>query len=144
MPFLMPKIAEFEGVREYMFRTVSQITLPVYRGRPAQPRRGRARSQAATGCPGCWCATATTSSTLSRMRCGRPRSMASPRRPLSAGARRTAFRSTYSPGVRTTRPRCFQRDALYLLRPDSYIGLVDPAGSVEALDKYIADLGLSF
>ena len=33
VPFLMPKLTTFEAVREYMFRTVSQITLN-YRGGP--------------------------------------------------------------------------------------------------------------
>jgi 2-polyprenyl-6-methoxyphenol hydroxylase-like FAD-dependent oxidoreductase len=39
-------------------------------------------------------------------------------------------------------PACGQaglaRDAVYLIRPDSYVGLADPAGSVEALDRYFA------
>ena len=33
VPFAMPKLTAFEAVREYMFRTVSQITLN-YRGGP--------------------------------------------------------------------------------------------------------------
>jgi hypothetical protein len=34
------------------------------------------------------------------------------------------------------------RDALYLLRPDTYVGLADPSGSVAAVDAYCNDLGL--
>src|SRR5579872_7341975 len=31
------------------------------------------------------------------------------------------------------------RDALYLLRPDGYVGLAEPSGSVDALERYAAD-----
>ncbi|HEV2672934.1 MAG TPA: FAD-dependent monooxygenase [Aliidongia sp.] len=31
------------------------------------------------------------------------------------------------------------RDALYLLRPDSYVALADPSGSVPALERYVAE-----
>lgn len=34
------------------------------------------------------------------------------------------------------------RDATYLLRPDSYVGLADPTGSVAVLERYLADHGL--
>ena len=34
------------------------------------------------------------------------------------------------------------RDAAYLLRPDTYIGAVDPAGSAECFEKYISSHGL--
>jgi 2-polyprenyl-6-methoxyphenol hydroxylase-like FAD-dependent oxidoreductase len=36
----------------------------------------------------------------------------------------------------------FVRDTLYLLRPDTYVALVDPSGSVTALDRYISDRGI--
>jgi hypothetical protein len=34
------------------------------------------------------------------------------------------------------------RDALYLLRPDSYVALADTAGSVDALQRYLTDRDL--
>ena len=34
------------------------------------------------------------------------------------------------------------RDALYLLRPDTYVALADASGSPEALDRYFAERGL--
>jgi hypothetical protein len=34
------------------------------------------------------------------------------------------------------------RDALYLLRPDTYVALADAAGAPEAIDRYCADRGL--
>jgi hypothetical protein len=34
------------------------------------------------------------------------------------------------------------RDALYLLRPDTYVALADSSGSADALARYFADLGI--
>jgi hypothetical protein len=34
------------------------------------------------------------------------------------------------------------RDALYLLRPDTYVALADTAGAPDALDRYFADRGI--
>src|SRR2546430_840767 len=34
------------------------------------------------------------------------------------------------------------RDALYLLRPDTYVALADGAGSPSALDRYFAERGI--
>ena len=35
------------------------------------------------------------------------------------------------------------RDAVYLLRPDTYVAVAEPSGSVEALDRYLACMGLT-
>ena len=34
------------------------------------------------------------------------------------------------------------RDALYLIRPDTYVALADASGSPEPLDRYFAERGL--
>jgi hypothetical protein len=34
------------------------------------------------------------------------------------------------------------RDALYLLRPDTYVALAEPSGRVEALDLYLSTRGI--
>ena len=34
------------------------------------------------------------------------------------------------------------RDALYLLRPDTYVALADGSGAPDALDRYFADHGI--
>jgi hypothetical protein len=36
-----------------------------------------------------------------------------------------------------------QRDALYLLRPDTYVALAEPRGSLKMLDAYFADRGIA-
>jgi hypothetical protein len=35
------------------------------------------------------------------------------------------------------------RDALYLLRPDTYVALADGGGAASALDRYFADLRIT-
>ena len=37
-----------------------------------------------------------------------------------------------------------ERDAVYLLRPDGYVGVAELSGSVMVLEDYCADLGLDF
>jgi hypothetical protein len=34
------------------------------------------------------------------------------------------------------------RDALYLLRPDTYVALADGSGAADALERYFADRGI--
>src|SRR3979490_2265401 len=36
------------------------------------------------------------------------------------------------------------RDALYLLRPDTYVALADASGAASALDSYFRDHGIKF
>jgi hypothetical protein len=36
----------------------------------------------------------------------------------------------------------FERDAVYLLRPDTYVALADPSGSPTVLDRYFTDHGI--
>ena len=36
----------------------------------------------------------------------------------------------------------FARDALYLLRPDTYVAHADVSGSPDAVDRYCAERGL--
>jgi hypothetical protein len=38
--------------------------------------------------------------------------------------------------------RGLARDALYLLRPDTYVGLADESGSTEAIERYFSQRGL--
>jgi 2-polyprenyl-6-methoxyphenol hydroxylase-like FAD-dependent oxidoreductase len=138
-PVLIPIATSFAPVREYMFRTVSQIALN-YRHGPLS--RGAAGSvHGGDRLP--WA----------------PVDGADNFVPLaamdwqvhvygSASAELTAWceaqhvplhifgwRSEYGTAG-------LGRDALYLLRPDTYVALADGAGAANALDRYFADHGI--
>jgi hypothetical protein len=36
-----------------------------------------------------------------------------------------------------------KRDALYLIRPDGYVGVADPLGAVKPLTEYVAKHGIA-
>jgi len=41
------------------------------------------------------------------------------------------------------RPRGLAQNALYLLRPDTYVALAEASGSPDALDRYFKDTGIT-
>ena len=45
--------------------------------------------------------------------------------------------------MRDTKAAGFERDALYLLRPDTYVALADPAGSPEVVERFFIEQGLA-
>jgi len=138
-PVLIPMAAAFDAVREFMFRTVSQITLnyrhgPLCRGAaghvhggdrlPWAPVNGTDNFAslatmdwqvhvygAATAELAAWCAAQNV--------------------PLHA----FEWRSEYEIAG-------FARDALYLLRPDTYVALADGSGAADTLERYFADHGI--
>jgi 2-polyprenyl-6-methoxyphenol hydroxylase-like FAD-dependent oxidoreductase len=134
-PLVIPRVVGLEAAREYLFRTVSQITLN-YRGGPLSAgKAGRVHGGdrlpwaqvgdednfaslaamiwqvhvygAASAELGAWCAA----------RC----------LPL----RVFDWRSEHQAASLT-------RDALYLMRPDEYVALVDETGRPQALERYFA------
>jgi 2-polyprenyl-6-methoxyphenol hydroxylase-like FAD-dependent oxidoreductase len=135
-PVLIPKIIAFDGVREFMFRTVSQITLnyrhsPLSHGVAGKIHGGdRLPWVALDGIDNfetlatmdwqvhvygsvqpelaAWCATKNL--------------------PLHQFAWRSAHETA---GL--------ARDALYLVRPDGYVALADPTGASRALERYAGD-----
>ena len=138
-PVLFPKAIAFEAVREYIFRTVSQITLN-YRGGPLSagsagqvhggdrlpwvPIDGKDNFEflaemtwqvhvygsASAGLAG-WCASRDV--------------------PLHVFDWRSAHEAA---GL--------ARDAIYLLRPDTYVALAGASGAPHALDRYYAEHGI--
>ena len=138
-PVLIPMAAAFDAVREFMFRTVSQITLnyrhgPLCRGAAGHVRGGDRLPWApvdgtdnfaslatmdwqvhvygaATAELAAWCAAQNV--------------------PLHA----FEWRSEYEIAG-------LARDALYLLRPDTYVALADGSGAADALERYFADHGI--
>jgi len=138
-PVLIPKVIQFEMAREYLFRTVSQITLN-YRGGP-----------------------------LSRGSAGHV--SGGDRLPWVSIEGKDNFASLVSPiwqihvyGTASTELAAWcaghdvplhvfdwrseheaaslARDAIYLLRPDTYLALADASGAPQAVDRYFADHGI--
>ena len=133
-------VAAFEAVREFMFRTVSQITLN-YRDGPlsvgAAGRCARRRSPAVGA--------------------DRRRGQFRYRSPAidwqvhvygSASAELAAWCAAHDVPLHVFGWRSeyeaagLARDALYLLRPDTYVALADGSGAASALDRYFADRGI--
>jgi hypothetical protein len=132
-------VTGFVAVREFMFRTISQITLN-YRGGPLS-RGAAGRVHGGDRLP--W------------VRAGESDNFA----PLagmdwqvhvygSASAELSAWCAAknlplHAFGWRSEYEKAgLVRDALYLLRPDSYVALADGSGAAGALDRYFADHGI--
>ncbi|HUN46838.1 MAG TPA: FAD-dependent monooxygenase [Stellaceae bacterium] len=138
-PVLLPGVFSLEPVREYFFRTVSQITLN-YRGMPLSAGaaghvhggdrlpwvRGAGADNFASLVEPHWQVHVYgTASTALAAWC------AEHEVPLRA--------FEWMPDYETAG---LARDALYLLRPDTYVALADAAGDPRALDRYFSERGI--
>ena len=138
-PLLIPRVIAFEPVREFMFRTVSQIMLnyrngPLSRGTAGHVHGGDRLPWARVDGADNFATLATldwqvhvygAASTELAAWC------AAQNVPLHVFDWRPAHEAA---GL--------GRDALYLLRPDTYVALADGAGSASALDRYFAERGI--
>jgi 2-polyprenyl-6-methoxyphenol hydroxylase-like FAD-dependent oxidoreductase len=138
-PVVFPKVLAFEAAREYLFRTVSQITLN-YRGGPLSAgSAGRVRG----------------GDRLPWVRNDGADNLA----PLSAIAWQVHVYGSASSELKawcaarqmplhvfdwkSAHERAgLVRDAIYLLRPDTYVALAEPSGAPAALDSYFAARGI--
>jgi hypothetical protein len=138
-PVLFPRVIAFEAAREYIFRTVSQITLN-YRGCPLSagsaghvhggdrlpwvPVDGKDNFESLA------------SMTWQVHVYG------------SASARLAAWCADHDVPLhvfdwRTEHEAAgLVRDAIYLLRPDTYVALAEASGAPDALDRYCGDRGI--
>jgi 2-polyprenyl-6-methoxyphenol hydroxylase-like FAD-dependent oxidoreductase len=136
-PLVIPTMAAFQAVREYLFRTVSQITLN-YRGGPLS--RGAA-GEVHGGDRLPWSPVDGVDNFASLVAMDWQVHVYGAARPeLTAWCAANSvalhvfgWRSEYENAG-------LMRDALYLLRPDSYVGLADASGSLSALERYFAEL----
>jgi 2-polyprenyl-6-methoxyphenol hydroxylase-like FAD-dependent oxidoreductase len=138
-PLLIPRVVAFESVREFMFRTVSQIALN-YRQRPLSSGAA-GRVHGGDRLP--WAVVDGTENfaTLATMDWqvhvyG------------SASAELAAWCAAQNVPLHIFDWRSaheaagLARDALYLLRPDTYVALADGAGDPSALGRYFAERGI--
>jgi 2-polyprenyl-6-methoxyphenol hydroxylase-like FAD-dependent oxidoreductase len=135
-PLLIPRVAAFDAVREYLFRTVSQVMLN-YRGGPLS-RGAAGRVHGGDRLP--WAPVDGTDnfSPLAGLE-WQVHVYGSPSADLRAWCADHdiplhvfRWRSEYEAAG-------LARDALYLLRPDSYVALADGSGAVDGLLHYFGD-----
>jgi 2-polyprenyl-6-methoxyphenol hydroxylase-like FAD-dependent oxidoreductase len=138
-PVLFPIAVGFDAVREFMFRTVSQVMVN-YRNGPLS-RGAAGRVQGGDRLPWAPVQGADNFDALKIMNWqvhvyG------------SASAELTAWCAARNLPLQVFAWRSehekagLARDALYLLRPDTYVALADSAGTSSALDRYFADHGI--
>ena len=140
-PLVIPTMLGAEAAREYLFRTVSQITLN-YRGGPLS-----------AGKAGC----VHGGDRLPWVSVGGQDNFATLSAPTwqvhvygSAHAELASWCAAHGLALHVFDWRAahetagLRRDALYLLRPDSYVALADPSGSPRAVERYRAERGLVF
>jgi hypothetical protein len=138
-PLIFPKVVAFKPARDYIFRTVSQITLN-YRGTSLSAgSAGRVRG--GDRLPWAPSENIDNFATLSAMR-WQVHVYGTARAELVdwCTARNVPLHVfDWRPNHETAG---LARDALYLLRPDTYVALADASGTPEPLDRYCAERGL--
>jgi 2-polyprenyl-6-methoxyphenol hydroxylase-like FAD-dependent oxidoreductase len=138
-PVLIPKITQFEVAREYLFRTVSQITLnyrhcPLSRGVAGHVHGGDRLPWVSVG--GNDNFTNLTAMTWQIHVYG------------TASAELTGWCIGHHVPLHVFDWRSeheaagLARDAVYLLRPDTYVALADTSGAPNALNRYCTDHGI--
>src|SRR6266404_3277369 len=138
-PVLIPMALAFSPVREFMFRTISQITLNYRRG----PLSGGTAGKVHGGDRLPWAPVDGVDNFDSLATMGwqvHVYGSASVELAAWCAAHNVllhifGWRSEYETAG-------LARDALYLLRPDTYVALADGSGAPNALDRYFADHGI--
>jgi 2-polyprenyl-6-methoxyphenol hydroxylase-like FAD-dependent oxidoreductase len=135
-PLLIPRAIAFEPVREFMFRTVSQIMLnyrngPLSRGAAGHVHGGdRLPWVPVDGADNF--ATLTTMEWQVHVYGAANAELAA----WCAAQKLPLHVFDWRPGYEAAG---LTRDALYLLRPDTYVALVDSAGTADVLERYFGD-----
>ena len=139
-PVLIPAVTRFEAAREYLFRTVAQLTLS-YRGGPlSEGEAGGVRG----GDRMPWVSTdgGDNFEPLDAMRWqAHVYGSALPELAEWCAARKLPLHSF--PWREDYASAGIARDAVYLMRPDSYVALADPSGLPAQIERYAAERGLA-
>ena len=135
-PVVIPGVIAFDAVREFIFRTVSQITLNYRDGPLSVGTAGRVHGGERLP----WVAVdgKDNFASLAEMN-WQVHVYGTPRADLLAWCNERGI-SLHAFAWRNEHAAAgLARDALYLLRPDTYVALADSAGAPSALDRYFAD-----
>jgi len=138
-PIVLPAVFSFESIRRFAFRTVSQ-TMINYHGGPLS--RGIARHvQGGDRLP--WVAVdgADNFAPLTHMD-WQVHIYGQARPELAAWCERHKLPLHVFTWAAEHAVAGLARNALYLLRPDTYVALADASGSPEALDRYFEEVGI--
>jgi 2-polyprenyl-6-methoxyphenol hydroxylase-like FAD-dependent oxidoreductase len=138
-PLLIPRVIAFEPVREFMFRTVSQIMLnyrngPLSRGTAGHVHGGDRLPWARVDGADNFAALTTPDWQVHVYGAAKAELAA-----WCAAQNLPLHVFEWRPGYEAAG---LARDALYLLRPDSYVALADGAGAADVLERYFRDQGI--
>jgi 2-polyprenyl-6-methoxyphenol hydroxylase-like FAD-dependent oxidoreductase len=138
-PLVIPRIMGWQFAREFLFRTVSQITLN-YRGSPLS--RGAAGDvHGGDRLPWVRTGAGDNYGSLSAMVWQAHVYGATPVAAVAWCERHGIEVSTFEWGSEHEAAG-LARNALYLLRPDSYVALADATAAPETLERYFSDVGI--
>ncbi len=138
-PLLIPRVIAFEPVREFMFRTVSQIMLnyrngPLSRGTAGHVHGGDRLPWARVDGADNFATLATPDWQVHVYGAAKAELAA-----WCAAQKLPLHVFEWRPGCEAAG---LARDALYLLRPDTYVALADGAGAADVLERYFRDQGI--
>jgi 2-polyprenyl-6-methoxyphenol hydroxylase-like FAD-dependent oxidoreductase len=144
MPLLMPRLMARASVKRYLFRTVSQ-TLIRYRGGPlAEGRAGRVRGgDRLPWVPADGGGEADNFAPLTSLD-WQVHVYGEASAELTASCARRGLPLHVLPWSPRADEAGLARDAAYLVRPDGYVGIADPAASAATLERYADERGLKF
>jgi 2-polyprenyl-6-methoxyphenol hydroxylase-like FAD-dependent oxidoreductase len=137
VPLIAKSALSLGAVRDLMFRTVSQITLN-YRNSPLSAGAA-GHVQAGDRLP--WVPDPDEPAPVSLA--WQARIYGEPPEPLAHWCAEHGLELLTPPWSETRAAAGLRQGALYLLRPDTYVALVDPSPSAEALAGYFSDRGLA-
>jgi 2-polyprenyl-6-methoxyphenol hydroxylase-like FAD-dependent oxidoreductase len=138
-PLVMPRALALAPVRDYLFRTVSQLMLN-YRGTPLS--EGLA-GEVHGGDRLPWVRAADTDNHAPlRAMAWQVHVYGVAREPLRTWCAAHGVPLHTFPWMSTYAQAGIERDALYLLRPDTYVALAAPAAEPASLERYLAARGL--
>jgi hypothetical protein len=138
-PLLIPRVIAFHPVREFMFRTVSQISLnyrhcPLSRGVAGHVHGGDRLPWAPVDGADNFATLATMEWQVHVYGAAKAELAA-----WCASQKLPLHVFDWRPGYEAAG---LVRDALYLLRPDTYVALADGAGAPDVLERYFRDQGI--
>ena len=139
VPRLLPLLVRSAAVRRFMFRTVSQTAVHYRAGPLSEGRAGRVRG----GDRLPWVAAGPDDNFAALAACAwQVQVYGEPPPAIAAACAARGLALQVFPWTRAARRAGLRRGAVYLLRPDGYVGLADPEASPARLESYLDRRGI--